>query len=299
MSSLSRYHDKHIATKERAVRYSLMAVSLFAIVAIISIAVYLCVVGIPFIGSVGFYGFFIDGTWGPLLSEPRYGTSAMLLTTLLVTALSTLIGGALGLFSAIGLYRFVHEKTGTFLAAAMNLLSGIPSVIYGLFGMSIIVPFLRDYISPTGVGYGVFAATLVLSIMIYPTMVSMSLDALRATDPLIYEGALALGASKERAVTLVSLRAAKSGILAALVLSMGRALGETMAVIMVIGGSVSYPDSLFKSVRTLTANIAMGATELGGDALNGLVACGLVLFVLTLLINGVFALFRRKMREQA
>lgn len=289
-----RDSTKSIFIKEKAVKYSLFALSLLSIIAIISIAVYLSVVGIPFIGRVGFSNFFFDGVWGPLLEEPRYGIAAMLVTTLEVTVLSTLLGGALGLLSAIGLYRFTNKHIATALSASMNLLSGIPSVIYGLFGMTFIVPFLRDYVSPNGVGYGVLAATLVLSIMIYPTMVSMSLDALRATDPLIYEGALALGASKERAVVKVSLRAAKSGIMAALILSMGRALGETMAVIMVIGGSCAYPDSLFKSVRTLTSNIAMGATELGGEALNGLVACGLVLFFLTLIINAVFALFRRK-----
>ncbi len=175
----------------------------------------------------------------------------------------------------------------------IQLLAGIPSVIYGLFGMIIIVP-LRDYISPNGVGYGILSASLVLSVMILPTIVSVSLDALNAVPKSYYEGALALGATSEQSVFRIMIPAAKSGILAAVVLSIGRAIGETMAVIMVIGGSPVMPESIFQSVRTLTANIAMGAAELSGDAATALVATGVVLFVFTLLLNISFSLLKRE-----
>ena len=158
--------------------------------------------------------------------------------------------------------------------------------------MIIIVPFLRDHISPNGMGYGILAASLVLSVMILPTIVSISLDALNAVPRSYYEGALALGATIEQSVFKVILPAAKSGILAAVVLSIGRAIGETMAVIMVIGGSPVMPKSLFQSVRTLTANIAMGATELSGDAATALVSTGVVLFFFTLLFNISFSLLK-------
>jgi len=176
----------------------------------------------------------------------------------------------------------------------VNLLAGIPSVIHGLFGIIVIVPFLRDYISPNGVGYGILAAGLVLSVMILPTIVSVSLDALNAVPKEYYEGALALGATSEQSVFKVMLPAAKSGVLAAGVLSAGRAIGETMAVIMVIGGSPVMPKSLFQSVRTMTANIAMGASELTGDAATALVATGVVLFLFTLLLNISVSLYSAK-----
>ena len=180
----------------------------------------------------------------------------------------------------------------------VNLLAGIPSVIYGLFGMTVIVPFIRDHVSPRGVGYGILSSSVVLAIMVLPTVVSVSLDAMRAVPESYYEGALALGATKEAATFRVMLPAAKSGILAGVVLAVGRALGETMAVMMVIGNSPTMPKSLFQSVRTMTSNIAMGATEMTGDAVTALIATGVVLFVFTLLLNMGFSLLKRdKVRE--
>jgi phosphate transport system permease protein len=223
-----------------------------------------------------------------------YGILSMIVASLYVTALSTVIGTAIGLFTAISLYKFCHAKTVAPIRRLINLLAGIPSVLYGLFGVTIIVPFLRDGISPNGVGYGILAASIVLSVMVLPTVVSVSLDALNAVPKSYYEGALALGATSEQSVFKIMLPAAKSGILAAVVLSIGRAIGETMAVIMVIGGSPVMPESLFQSVRTLTANIAMGATELTGDAATALVATGVVLFVFTLLLNVGFSLLKGK-----
>ena len=263
--------------------------AVFSIAALGCICVFLLINGLPFIGKVGFANFF--GTKWHLNSE-AYGILSMIVASLYVTALSTIIGVTVGLLTAISLFRFCPKKIVPPIKQMINLLAGIPSVIYGLFGMIIIVPFLREKISPNGVGYGILAASIVLSVMILPTIVSVSLDALNAVPRNYYEGALALGATGEQSVFKVIVPAAKSGIFAAVVLSIGRAIGETMAVIMVIGGSPVMPKSLFQSVRTMTANIAMGATELSGDASTALVATGVVLFFFTLLLNICFSLLK-------
>ena len=222
----------------------------------------------------------------------------MIVTSLYVTALSVIIGVTIGLFTAIALYKFVPKKLVAPIKQMVNLLAGIPSVIYGLFGMTLIVPFMRDYVSDNGVGYGIASASVVLAIMILPTIVSVAYDALRSVDTAYYENALALGATKEQATFKVVVPAAKSGIFAGIVLSIGRALGETMAVIMVIGGSPEMPKSIFQSVRTMTGNIAMGAMELSGDALSALIATGVVLFVFTLMLNTSFSLLKGEKREK-
>ena len=222
----------------------------------------------------------------------------MIVTTLYVTALSVVTGLGTGLLTAVCLYRFCPKRLVLPIRQMINLLAGIPSVIFGLFGMTVIVPFIRDYLSPNGVGYGILSSSIVLGIMVLPTIVSVSLDAMQAVPESYYEGALALGATKEQATFRIMLPAAKSGILAGTVLAVGRAVGETMAVIMVIGGSPEMPKSLFQSVRTLTANIAMGAMELSGDSLSALIATGVVLFVFTLVLNVSFAAMKRDKTEK-
>ncbi|MCL2060068.1 MAG: phosphate ABC transporter permease subunit PstC [Oscillospiraceae bacterium] len=254
----------------------------FSVLALGCICVFLFAEGLPFIGKVGPANFF--GTrWH--LDSAAYGILSMIVASLYVTALSTAIGVTVGLFTAISLFKFCPARAVPPIRHMINLLAGIPSVIYGLFGLSVIVPFIRDRVSPSGVGFGILSASLVLSVMILPTVVSGSTDALNAVPKNYFEGALALGATREQSVFRVMLPAAKSGIFAAVVLSIGRAIGETMAVIMVIGGSPVMPKSLFQSVRTMTANIAMGATELSGDPATALVATGVVLFFFTLMLN--------------
>ena len=263
--------------------------AVFSIFALGCICVFLFASGVPFIGKIGLGNFF-GTTWN--LHDELYGILSMIVASLYVTALATVIGVVIGLCTAISLYKFCPKKAVPPIRQMINLLAGIPSVIYGLFGLIIIVPFLRDNVSPNGVGYGILAASIVLSVMVLPTIVSVSLDALNAVPKNYYEGALALGATKAQSVFKVMLPAAKSGIFAAVVLSIGRAVGETMAVIMVIGGSPVMPTGLFQSVRTLTANIAMGATELSGDAATALVSSGVVLFFFTLLLNISFSLLK-------
>lgn len=270
-----------------------LSAAIFSVLSLAAITVFLLASGIPFIAKTGFAEFLLGKTWAPLADEPHYGILPMIVTSLYVTALSVAVGVSIGLFTAIALYRFCPARLVSPIRRMIDLLAGIPSVIFGLFGMTVLVPFVRDVLSPTGVGYGILSASLVLAVMILPTVVSVSLDALNSVPTTYYEGALALGATKEQATFRMVLPAAKSGIMAGVVLAAGRAVGETMAVIMVIGGSPEMPESLFQSVRTLTANIAMGALELQEDARSALIATGVVLFVFTLILNVSLSLLKK------
>ncbi|MCL2819723.1 MAG: phosphate ABC transporter permease subunit PstC [Oscillospiraceae bacterium] len=280
---------RFIKARDYLMRAVFMLCAAFSILALACICVFLFVSGIPFIGRIGFSNFF-GTTWH--VDSQAYGILSMIVTSLYLTALATFIGVTTGLLTAICLFRFCPKRLIPSIRQMVNLLAGIPSVIYGLFGLIIIVPFLRDYVSPNSIGFGLLAASLVVSIMILPTIVSVSLDALNAVPRSYYEGSLALGATSEQSVFKVVVPAARSGILAAVVLAIGRAIGETMAVIMVIGNSPVMPHGLFQSVRTMTANIALGAKELGGDAATALVSTGVVLFIFTLLLNISFNLLR-------
>ena len=283
--------------REKGIKGLFLVSALFSMAALATITVFLLISGIPFIAHTGVAEFLLGRRWAILESPPSYGILPMIVATLYVTALSVILGTILGLFTSVCLFAFCPKKLVLPLRQLINLLAGIPSVIFGLFGMTTIVPFLRDYVSPNGVGYGILAASLVLAVMILPTVVSVSLDSLSAVPKSYYEGALALGATKEEAVFGIVLPAAKNGITAGIVLATGRALGETMAVMLVIGGSPEIPGSLFQSVRTLTANIAMGAMELKDDALSALIASGVVLFVFALLLNISFSDAERKRSE--
>lgn len=264
--------------------------ALFSVFALLTITVFLFANGIPFI--IGHADTFFTAKWDTWSQTKSYGIVAMTVTTLYVTALATVFGVFVGLFTAVALYKFCPKRLVPVISSAVNLLAGIPSVIYGLFGVKIIVPFFRDYVSSEGYGYGILSASVVLGIMVLPTVISVSLDAMRAVPESYYEGALALGATKEQATFKVLIPAAKSGIFAGVVLAVGRALGETMAVVMVIGGNPEMPHSVFQSVCTLTSNIASNAMESTGDTKIALVATGVVLFVFTFALNFAFSLLK-------
>ncbi len=282
-----------IKVREKVMKGVFFICALFSVFALGTITVYLFSHGVPFISKIGFDKFFGD-KWSLIAEPPSYGILPMLVTSLYVTALSVIIGVTIGLFTAVCLYKFCPKRLVAPISQTVNLLAGIPSVIFGLFGMTIVVPFLRDNVSDTGTGYGILAASIVLAIMILPTIVSVSLDAMRAVPQSYFEGALALGATKEQTTFKVLLPAAKSGIFAGIVLAIGRAIGETMAVIMVLGNSPVMPEGLYSSVRTLTANIALGATEISDpDAESALIATGVILFVFTLLLNICFTLLKQ------
>lgn len=277
---------------ERAAKVIFAACAAFSMAALAVITVFLFSRGLPFMTRYGVGDFLFGMKWNPQGDNPTYGVFPMIVTTLYLTALSVIIGVGVGLLAAVCLFKFLPRRLVSPIRRLINLLAGIPSVIYGLFGLTIIVPFVRRYISPDGVGYGIFSASIVLAIMILPTVVSMSYDALVAVPTTYYEGALALGATPEESVFRIVLPAAKSGVAAGAVLATGRALGETMAVIMVLGNSPELPTGLFQSVRSLTANIAMGAMELSDDALLALIASGVVLFVFALALNISFSCLR-------
>ncbi|HRX59249.1 MAG TPA: phosphate ABC transporter permease subunit PstC, partial [Eubacteriales bacterium] len=224
-------------------------------------------------------------TWRP--GNDIYGILPMILGSVYVTAGALVLGVPVGIFTAAFLSRFASKKMVRTLRPAVQLLAGIPSVVYGFFGLVVVVPLT------TGRG-SMLAACIILGIMILPTIISVSESALNAVDQSYYEGALALGATHERAVFTVLLPAAKSGVLAGVVLGVGRAIGEAMAVIMVAGNQARMPEGLLKGIRTLTTNIVM---EMGYSAdlhREALIATAVVLFVFILLINLLFSLTKRR-----
>ena len=216
----------------------------------------------------------------------------MIVGSLYVTAGALVIGVPVGILTAVFMARFCPPKLHKILTPAINLMAGIPSVVYGFFGLVVLVPFVREYIG--GRGMSVLTASVLLGLMILPTIINVSESAIRAVPSSYYEGALALGATHERSVFCTVVPAAKSGIFAGIVLGVGRAIGETMAVMMVAGNQPLIPDSLTDGVRTLTTNIVMEmgySTDLHREALIG---TAVVLFVFVLLINVSFSLLKRK-----
>lgn len=262
----------------------------FSILAVLLICLFLFANGIPAMHKIGLTNFMFGTKWRP--GNDLYGIFPMIAGSLYVTAGAILTGVPVGLMTAIFLSKFCPKWLHKMLKPAIDLLAGIPSVVYGFFGLMVIVPFVRNVFG--GNGSSILTASLLLGMMILPTIISVSETTLNAVPQSYYEGSRALGATHERSVFLTMLPAAKSGIMAGIILGIGRAIGETMAVIMVAGNQARLPDSVLKGVRTLTANIVieMGyATDLHREAL---IATGVVLFVFILLINLCFNLVKNR-----
>ena len=262
----------------------------FSILAVLLICLFLFANGIPAMHKIGLTNFMFGTKWKP--GNDLYGIFPMIAGSLYVTAGAILTGVPVGLMTAIFLSKFCPKWLHKMLKPAIDLLAGIPSVVYGFFGLMVIVPFVRNVFG--GNGSSILTASLLLGMMILPTIISVSETALNAVPQSYYEGSRALGATHERSVFLTVLPAAKSGIMAGIILGIGRAIGETMAVIMVAGNQARLPDSVLKGVRTLTANIVieMGyATDLHRESL---IATGVVLFVFILLINLCFNLVKNR-----
>lgn len=278
--------------KERAASTIFLVSALASILFVALICVFLFANGVPAILKIGFTDFLFGTEWAPTDEPAIYGIFPMILGSLYVTLGALAIGVSVGLLSAIFLARFCSERLHRVLKPAVELLAGIPSVIYGFFGLVIIVPFVRQHLG--GSGFSIFTASILLGIMILPTVISVSEAALRAVPNSYYEGSLALGATHERSVFFTVLPAATSGIMAGIILGFGRAIGETMAVILVAGNQARMPDGIFEGVRTLTANIVleMGyATDLHREAL---IATGVVLFSFILTINLLFSILKKR-----
>lgn len=273
-----------------------MAKAVFALAAFISIAavalicLFLFANGIPAMAEIGLPEFLFGDTWRP--SSDEFGIFPMIIGSLYVTAGALVIGVPIGILTAIFLSRFAHARFARILGDGVELLAGIPSVVFGFFGLMVIVPFIRDYMP--GRGLSLLAAALILGIMILPTVITVSKSALDAVPRSYYEGALALGADHERSVFFIVVPAALSGIMAAVVLGVGRAIGETMAVVMVAGNQPVIPLSIFDGVRTLTANIVLEMGYAADLHRGALIATGVVLFVFVILICALFSAIKSK-----
>ncbi|MEG2720070.1 MAG: phosphate ABC transporter permease subunit PstC, partial [Oscillospiraceae bacterium] len=264
--------------KEKSMQIVFLISATVSIISVILICVFLFANGIPAMKEIGFFDFLTGKSWKP--SNDIYGIFPMILGSIYVTAGAVIIGVPVGILTAVFMARFCPKKLCKILKPAIDLLSGIPSVVYGFFGLMVIVPTIRNIFSVSG--SSMLAASIVLGIMILPTIIGVSESAIRAVPDSYYEGSLALGATHERSVFFLIVPAAKSGIMAGVVLGIGRAIGETMAVIMVAGNQAIMPQGLLKGIRTLTANIVieMGyAADLHREAL---IATGVVLFVFIL-----------------
>lgn len=282
--------------RENLMKYLFLLCACVSILAVVLICVFLFANGIPAIGEIGVFKFLLGERWKP--GNNIYGILPFILGSIYVTAGATVIGVPVGIFTAVFMARFCPSKLYRFMKPAIDLLAGIPSVVYGFFGMVVLVPFVREFFGRTlgfgGNGSSMFTASVMLGIMILPTIISVGESAIRAVPNSYYEGSLALGATHERSVFFTVLPAAKSGILAGVILGIGRAIGETMAVIMIAGNQPRMPKGLFKGVRTLTSNIVMEmgyATDLHREAL---IATAVVLFVFILLINLSFSILKRR-----
>lgn len=278
--------------KEKVMKLLFFLTALVSIAVVILICIFLFASGIPAIKEISVFKFLLGTSWKP--ANNLYGILPMIVGSFYVTAGALIIGVPIGILTAVFMARFAPRSIYAPLKAAVNLMAGIPSVVYGFFGLVVLVPFIREAFG--GRGMSVLTASVLLGLMILPTIISVSETSIRAVPESYYEGGLALGASHERSVFFTVLPAAKSGIFAGVVLGIGRAVGETMAVMMVAGNQAVIPDSMLSGVRTLTTNIVleMGySTDLHREALIG---TAVVLFVFILIINLSLSLFKRRVK---
>ena len=286
--------------KEKTGQTMFTVAAIICVIAVAAIFVFMLIKSIPAFNKIGLFDFIFGETWAPDRLDNyetsnlsgSYGILKMIVGTLATTVGALLIGGTLGYFTAVFLAFYCPKKLKKIFSSMVNLLAGIPSVVYGFFGIVFLLPLLANF-APND-GSGLLATSLILGIMIMPTVVSLSKTSLEAVPHSYYEGALALGSTHSQAVFGTVTKAAKSGVTASLVLGIGRALGETMAVVMVAGNSVAYPESLFNSFRVLTANIVLEMGYAGEVQQGALVATGVILLVFVLIVNLVFGAISKK-----
>jgi phosphate ABC transporter permease protein PstC len=292
---------------ERVIRAILLAAALTALSGLALITAFIFKEGLPVMFKVGLWEFIFSSNWYP--TEGEFGIFPMIIGSLAVTAGAMVIGILLGLSCAVLLAGFAPPRMVAVIKPSIELLAGIPSVVYGFIGVVILVPFIRDWLGPAMVGMGlapdpgpglsVLAASIVLGIMTLPTITSISVDALQAVPRSYREGSLALGATEWQTMHMVMLKAARSGLVAAVILGMGRAVGETMAVIMVAGNTLDVPHSILDPVRTLTSNIALEMGYAAGDHRKALFATGVVLFVIIMILNTIAMTVSRRRARRA
>lgn len=281
---------KMLQAREKVMHWLFLIAACASVLSVGLICVFLFANGIPAMAEIGVFDFLLGQKWKP--SNNIFGILPMILGSIYVTAGAVLIGVPIGILTAIFMAYFCPKRIYKILKPAVDLLAGIPSIVYGFFGLIVLVPFVRETFG--GTGTSMLTASLLLGIMILPSVIGVSESAIRAVPSSYYEGGLALGATHERSVFFAVVPAAKSGILAGVILGIGRAIGETMAVMMVAGNQPRVPSGILSGVRTLTTNIVleMGyAADLHREAL---IATAVVLFVFVLLINLTFSLLKRR-----
>jgi phosphate transport system permease protein len=274
---LSRYFANRLA------RYAVFISATVSFLVLLVIAVFIFREGLPAFQEIGILEFLFGTVWRP--GQEQYGILAMIVGSVAVTAGALLLAVPLGIACAILLAEVAPFRLRQVLRPAVELLVGIPSVVYGLVGMVLLVPAVREHLG--GTGFSVLAASIVLTAMVLPTIISISEDSIRAVPAAYKEGALALGATHWQTIRRVLLPAARSGIGASIVLGMGRAIGETMAMIMVIGNSITFPKTPLDPARTLTGNIAVEINYAAGTHRNALFATGIVLLIFILIVNSI------------
>ncbi len=262
-----------------------------AILAILLICYFIFRNGIPFMVDYGVGKFLFGSDWSPSNSPASFGILPMIVGSIVITFGAIVMGVPTGIFTSVFMVYYCPKPLYRFLKSSVNLMAAIPSIVYGFFGLQLLVPWIRTW---GGNGMGVLTASLLLGIMILPTIISLSEAAIRTVPKTYYSGSLALGASHERSVFKVVLPAAKSGILSAIILGIGRAIGETMAVILVAGNQTIIPTGLFSGTRTMTTNIVLEMAYASGQHRQALIATSAVLFIFILIINACFAYLKGK-----
>ena len=291
MNNLSNKKSKSI--KENIMKAIFFASAFMSVFSVLLICIFLFANGLPAMAEIGFLEFLLGREWRP--GNDIYGIFPMIIGSLYVTAGALAIGVPIGVLTAVFMARFCPAKLYKIIKPVINLLAGIPSVVYGFFGLMVIVPFIRNTFKVSGTS--MLAASVVLGIMILPTIIGMSEASIRAVPDSYYEGSLALGASHERSVFYSLLPAAKSGILSSVILGMGRAVGETMAVVMVAGNQPVMPSGVLKGLRTLTANIVLEMGYAADLHRESLISTAVVLFVFILIINLLFSIIKKGIKS--
>ena len=272
-----------------------------SVLAVALICIFLFANGIPAIREIGFVKFITGDIWRP--GSEQFGIFPMIIGSLYVTAGAVIFGVPIGILTSVFMAMYCPKKIYKPLKAATELLAGIPSVVYGFFGLVVVVPIVRSFgetlydaglVKSAGNGNSILTPSLILGMMILPTIIGTTESAMRAVPVHYYEGSLALGATKERSIFRVIIPAAKSGVIAGIVLGMGRAIGETMAVIMIVGNQARLTTSMLDGIRTLTGNIVIEMGYATGLHREALIATGVVLFVFILIINFSVALLKRR-----
>lgn len=278
--------------KENAMRAVFLSAACVSIIAVLLICIFLFANGLPTMAEIGVFKFLFGTEWAP--ENGKYGILPMIIGSIYVTAGAIIIGVPTGVLCAVFMAKFCPKGLYRFLKPTIDLLAGIPSIVYGFVALSVVVPIIRNF---GGTGQNIITASLLLGIMILPTITSVTESSLRAVPESYYEGALALGATHERSVFRAVLPAAKSGTLAGVILGVGRAIGETMAVSMIAGNQTVIPSSLTDGVRTLTTHIVIELGYSEGLHREALIATSVVLFVFILIINGCFSVLKRREKQ--